>query len=59
LLKDKIAFAIEETGNSPLDSNLKAVLPGVRQRLVANQREVLSLQNFVEEGFLSLGTKVT
>jgi hypothetical protein len=26
---------------------------------VANQREVLSLQNFVEEGFLTLGTMFT
>jgi hypothetical protein len=35
LLKDKIALAIEETGDSLLDSNLEAVLPRVHQRLVA------------------------
>jgi hypothetical protein len=59
LQKDKIALAIKETRDSPLDSNLEAILPGVHQRLVANQRKVLSLQNFVEEGFSTLGTKGT
>jgi hypothetical protein len=59
LFKSKIAVAIEETGDSPLDSNLEAVLPGVHQRLVANQREVLSLRTLVEAGFATLGTKVT
>ena len=58
MLKDKIALAIEDTGDSPLDSKLEAVLPGVHQRLVANQRVVLSLQNFVEKGISTLGTKV-
>jgi hypothetical protein len=58
LFKDKIALAIEDTGDSPLDSKLKAVLPGVHQRLIANQREVLSLRTLVEDGFLTLGTKV-
>jgi hypothetical protein len=59
LFKDKIALSIDDSGDSPLDSNLEAVLPGVHQRLVANQREVLSLKKLMEQGFLTLGTKVT
>jgi hypothetical protein len=59
VFKARIALAIEDNGDSPLDSNLEAVLPGVHHRLVANQREVVSLQNLVEEGFSTLGTKVT
>jgi hypothetical protein len=59
LFKDKAALAIEDTGDSPLDLKLEAVLPGVHQRLVANQCEVLGLRTFVEEGFSKLGTQVS
>jgi hypothetical protein len=59
LFKDKIVLAIEDTGDSPLDSKLEAVLPGVHQRLVANQHEVLGLRTFVEEGFSKLGMQVS
>jgi hypothetical protein len=59
LFKARVAVAIEETGDSPLDSKLEAVLPGVHQRLVANQREVLSLRTLVENRFSSLGSQVT
>jgi hypothetical protein len=34
-------------------------LPGVHQRLVANQREVVSLRTFVETGFSNLGTQIS
>jgi hypothetical protein len=43
-----ISLAIADTGESPLDAKLEAVLPGVHHRLVANQREVVSLRNLVE-----------
>jgi hypothetical protein len=58
LYKNRIALAIEDTGESPLDSKLKDVLPGVHQRLVANQQEVLSLHTFVSNGFLTLGMQL-
>jgi hypothetical protein len=57
--KNCISLAIADTGKSPLDAKLEAVLPGVHHRLVANQREVVSLRNLVEEGFDKIGTKVT
>jgi hypothetical protein len=38
LFKTTVGLAIKNTGDSPLDSKLKAILPGVHHRLVVNQQ---------------------
>jgi hypothetical protein len=57
--KNSISLAIADTGESPLDAKLEAVLPGVHQRLVANQREVVSLRTFVTTEFSNLGSQIS
>jgi hypothetical protein len=56
--KNSTSLAIADTGESPLDAKLEAVLPGVHQRLVTNQRKAVSIRTFVRTEFSNLGSQI-
>jgi hypothetical protein len=56
--QNRTALDIEDTGDSPLDAKLDAVLPGVHYRLMANQQEVMNLCSFVAKGFESMTMQI-